>query len=509
MREPYPGAGRFMRSRRGYRRPMAILRPLLAAAHSTDLRLFRRAARARTPVLDPLLPRLSRAANHGLLWTAIAALLWRLRGRAGRRAAMRGLGSLGAASAVVNLSKLLWRRARPPIADVPVVRRLARLPVSTSFPSGHAASAFAFATGAAQEDGPLAAPLLGLAGAVAYSRVYTGVHYPSDVLVGAAAGTAVALATRRSWPVRPDQPARARPAVLERRERPGPDGSGLAIVVNPDAGSGDESPAGAIRDALPGALVIEASDDLPVREALEKAAAHGCAIGICGGDGSVNAATSVALTHDVPLLVLPGGTLNHFARDLGIETLNDAARAIEHGETVGVDVGEIAGHPFVNTASFGSYVDLVDARERLEDRIGKWPAVVVALARLVRTAEPVTVELDGTPRRVWMAFIGNCRYHPSGFAPSWRDRLDDGRLDLRYVTADGRLARWRLLFAVLTGTLDRCGVYRHELRGDSMDVRCPDGPIRLARDGETFDGPERFAVGKAGRKLAVFVPTDA
>ena len=116
-----------------------------------------------------------------------------------------------------------------------------------------------------------------------------------------------------------------------------------------------------------------------------------------------------------------------------LETVADAARAVKDGRAVSVDRAVIDGQTFVNTASIGNYVDLVDAREKLEDRIGKWPAVVVALVKVLRTSRPVQLELDGERRRVWMIFIGNCRYQPSGFAPSWRERMDDGQLDIRIV----------------------------------------------------------------------------
>ena len=94
--------------------------------------------------------------------------------------------------------KLLARRQRP-TQRVPVARRLRRAPTSTSFPSGHAASAAAFATGAALELAPSAFVLIPLAGAVGFSRIYTGVHYPSDVVAGQAIGTGVALLSRRFW----------------------------------------------------------------------------------------------------------------------------------------------------------------------------------------------------------------------------------------------------------------------------------------------------------------------
>jgi undecaprenyl-diphosphatase len=108
-----------------------------------------------------------------------------------------GLASVGVAATVVNLAvKPLGRRRRPDRAaeQVPVARHV-RMPSSTSFPSGHSAAAFAFATGVGQVLPAAAIPLRGLAALVAYSRVHTGVHYPGDVVGGALLGTGLAQLT--------------------------------------------------------------------------------------------------------------------------------------------------------------------------------------------------------------------------------------------------------------------------------------------------------------------------
>jgi undecaprenyl-diphosphatase len=115
------------------------------------------------------------------------------------------------------------------------------------------------------------------------------------------------------------------------------------------------------------------------------------------------------------------------------------------------------------------------------------------------------VELDGHERALWMIFIGNCRYHPHGFAPTWREHLDDGLLDVRLVDAGHPWARVRLLLAVLTGRLGRTAVYE-ERTTDTIRVHSLDGPLRLARDGETFDGGRDVLVGKESEPLAIYVP---
>ncbi|HEU4527563.1 MAG TPA: phosphatase PAP2 family protein [Actinomycetota bacterium] len=167
-----------------------------------DLAVYEAIASTPTPTLGEPLRRLSGLANHSKLWIGTAAALLAFGGRTGRRAAVTGLGAVALNSVMVNLPmKFASGRARPDreAAGVPTERHVP-MPTSTSFPSGHSASAFAFAGAVAGSMPALAVPLRGLAAAVAYSRVHTGVHYPGDVVagafVGATIGEATALAAR-------------------------------------------------------------------------------------------------------------------------------------------------------------------------------------------------------------------------------------------------------------------------------------------------------------------------
>ena len=161
-----------------------------------DVAIYAAVAATPTPTLDAAMSRLTRAANYSRLSVAAAALLAVVGGRTGRRAATKGLASLAVTATAVNVAiKPLARRRRPaPLArDVPLARQV-RMPISRSFPSGHAAAAFGFAGGVG-EVLPVAVPLRALAALVGYSRVHTGVHYPADVLAGAMIGTTVAQLT--------------------------------------------------------------------------------------------------------------------------------------------------------------------------------------------------------------------------------------------------------------------------------------------------------------------------
>lgn len=166
-----------------------------------DIALFRAVAGYHSPILDRIMPVLSEAANYSRLWMGIAALFALVGKRRGRNAAAEAMSAVAVTSAAANLAaKSLVRRPRPQSA-VPEKRRLEQ-PESSSFPSGHTASAAAFSSVIGDEYPWLYLPITALASAVGFSRVYTGVHYPGDVLAGWLLGRAVAGIVRAVWPRR-------------------------------------------------------------------------------------------------------------------------------------------------------------------------------------------------------------------------------------------------------------------------------------------------------------------
>ncbi|MFC6012980.1 bifunctional phosphatase PAP2/diacylglycerol kinase family protein [Nocardia lasii] len=456
--------------------------------------------------IDRGMLRLTRSANTGGLWLAVAAAL-AVRPGPPRRAALRGVIALGGSSFLVNLVlKTLIPRRRPPAELMPLGRRLVAAPVSSSFPSGHSANAAAFATAVALESPRTALAVAPVAAAVAYSRIHTGAHWPSDVLVGAGVGTAVALTTRRWWPIRESDEADAH-AVHDAPVLA--DGKGLLLLVNPRSGDSSYDPTDDIAAALPAATLVHTEPGRDavelLQEAVDDAETPILAVGAAGGDGTIAAAAAVAIRNDLPLVVIPAGTLNHFARDLGVYDLREVVDATGTGEAVEVDIAAVEfetpegprTHHLINTASIGAYPELVRLREQWEDRWGKWPAFAAALVVTLRRAEPIHIRIDDRWHAMWFLFIGNGPYHPHGAVPAFRSRLDEGLLDVRWLRADVRFSRTRAVIALMLAAIGHSRVYgerqMHELTVTSK------APVAVAADGEVVGTATTLRFWVAGR----------
>ncbi|MEV7037835.1 phosphatase PAP2 family protein [Amycolatopsis sp. NPDC051061] len=478
----------------------------------TDRALMRRSAALPATKADDALMALSRSANKSRLWWVVAALLAAQKGST-RRGALRGVVAIAGASAAANLiGKPLFPRRRPAEEEVPRHRRLRKRPTSSSFPSGHSASAAAFATAVAMESPRAGLAVAPLALAVAYSRVHTGVHWPSDVGVGLSIGVGVGLATRHWWPLHDDVPGR----TAHHADAPEMvDGDDMLVLVNPKSGIDGQDPTEDARHAWPKAEILHPDPDQDLIAQLESEIdARGTvrALGVAGGDGTVAAVAAVAAERDLPLALIPAGTLNHFARDVGVSSMPDADAATELGNAVGIDLGEVeieegggdtAHRWFVNTASLGGYPEMVRLREKLQEKHPKWPSAVIALTRTLRHAKPLTVRLNGKLTQVWLLFVGNGTYAPKGFAPSRRPALDTGLLDVRYLRADLPYSRARFLLAMVTRTLAASHVYQ-ELDVAELDVELLDGHRRVATDGEVGPLGNRFRFRSCPSALTIY-----
>ena len=487
------------------------LRQIGTGLGTLDREVFEAIADSPSPLLDAVMPRLTRAADHGKLWFAVAAALGAAGGPAVRRGAIRGVAGLAVTSLLTNqVAKRVWQRPRPDRLRVPLPRRARRLPTSNSLPSGHAASAAAFAVGVGLESAPAGLALGLLAGLVGMSRVATGAHYPGDVLAGFALGATVSvLGARVVPPIVPAELPAGDPLWVPTPERP--DGAGVVLVVNPESGGGSAGAAAdRAREALPRMEVVEVDDGAQVAAALREAAGRAEVLAVCGGDGTVSCAAGIAVAAGLPLAVFPGGTFNHFAKDIGCDSVEATVEAIRRGSVACVDVACLAADDnpeqmVVNTASIGAYPHFVRIREKLEHRIGKPLAGLYAMWHTLRREEPVRIRYDNTTLQTSLFFLGNSVYLPSGFAPSRRTRMDSGLLDVRILETGRRFAAGRILAALATGRLRSCRLY-HELRVPRFGFTALDGPTPLACDGEIEMSCATAEFTSSYRALRVFRP---
>ena len=270
----------------------------------------------------------------------------------------------------------------------------------------------------------------------------------------------------------------------------------IVVIVNAGSGSGND---GVIAEQLralfesagaPAEInLVHGGAELTAR--LDSSIAlHPDVIVAGGGDGTVSTVAARLVDTDIALGVLPLGTLNHFARDLGIPLDRErAVGRIATGRPTPIDVGEVNGHVFINNSSLGLYPDIVRDRERQQKRLGrgKWPALAWATLAALRRYSFMSVRLavDGHERlrRTPFVFIGNNEYHMEGFAIGERATLADGKLSLYVAQRPGRLRLLLLALHALTGRLKQARDF-DALLATEIVVESRHRALRVATDGE-------------------------
>ncbi|WP_394940438.1 phosphatase PAP2 family protein [Psychromicrobium sp. YIM B11713] len=488
------------------------MRKALRPFAELDRRIVRAVSTIPAGPLDGVMRGLSASATKGKLWFGLAGVGALIPGRP-RRAALSGVLALGIASAATNLIfKTLLPRRRPAASLLPIFRFVNPQPSSSSLPSGHSASAAAFVTGVCTVSPGIGLALAPLAVGVAYSRVHTGAHWPSDVLLGSAIGVAAGLVVRNWFPPHEVTPASR---ITEVAAAPLAGGAGLQLIANPGSGSYSPEAMADLRESLPGIRITELSEDQGFDQIVDQAlaAADTEALAVWGGDGTVGSLAQRAIAEKLPLAVFPGGTFNHFARDVHTARVADVERAVQQGTALLADVAEVKLETaegqqtriMLNTASVGIYPELVQRREALQKTLGKPVASIIAGLRTFVVLRPTKLKIDGKPSKIWLIYLGRGRYYPRGFAPLERPVLDDGVLDARYISARTAFSRFRLLGAILTGRTEVSPVVTLST-ATSVRLEMADDAFALAIDGEVFDGVRSAVFAVLPAALTVYAP---
>ncbi len=284
--------------------------------------------------------------------------------------------------------------------------------------------------------------------------------------------------------------------------------TGRGIVLCNAASGPDDTSADELRTRFPDHDVVDCPPD-DLRRRVREARAEGRPfVGIAGGDGSIRTAAEELAHGDTALLPIPAGTHNHFAAAVGIETLDDAAKAgdPDGGAARVVDLGRVNERSFVNNSSVGFYPGLVQQREWRRHKLPKPLASLLAALHQLRSGRRIVVQVDRRPVVAWLVFIGNGCYGEGMTDLTSRESLDDSVLDVRIVRADRRFARLRLLTALLVGGLARTAVVeRRTCREITLGVR-DDHDVDVALDGEIVQLSTPLHYESDAHALRVVVP---
>ncbi|EHM01010.1 putative lipid kinase [Acetobacteraceae bacterium AT-5844] len=304
-----------------------------------------------------------------------------------------------------------------------------------------------------------------------------------------------------------------------------PSATRLCVIINKGGGSvGGRNPCAAL-EAIFARHGLQADIHLCSGDELEDTARHALArtgpgkdydgILAGGGDGTINAVAGVLAHTGLPLGVLPLGTLNHFAKDLGLPLdLDGAVGVIAAGHTRRVDVGEVNGQVFVNNSSLGLYATMVAERDRQRRRAGrgKWPAMVWACLRtaLRFPLRHLTVSAEGWTRRYKtpLIFIGNNAYEVSLPRPGTRAVLDDGRLCLFIARPRRLLGLLRVAVRAMFGRLKEERDFESYLISE-VRITAHSAWLRVSVDGEVtpMRPPLRYRIHPGA--LVVYAPPKA
>jgi len=288
-----------------------------------------------------------------------------------------------------------------------------------------------------------------------------------------------------------------------------------AVIINKNGGNGTEATAATIRSTVEQqkdtcTLFMVTGEE--IARTVEQAVQRFDKIIVGGGDGTISTAAAVLAGTSVPLGVLPLGTLNHFAKDLGLPLSPEEALDVAlHGVQKRVDVAEVNGRIFINNSSLGLYPHLVKKRDGFIERLGlgKWSAMALSFFHVFGKFPLYTITAGANGTSITTAtplvFIGNNRYDISLLELGNRTRIDEGILSVYIACCSGRFCLFRFALRALFGALDQSKHFESTAM-QHMRIDTRRRLVKVALDGEvaTMTPPLQYRI--RPQNLVVMVP---
>lgn len=226
-------------------------------------------------------------------------------------------------------------------------------------------------------------------------------------------------------------------------------------------------------------------------------------IAVIGGDGTISTVAGLIANSDATLVPLPGGTLNHFTKDLGInQDLETAIKNIKAATPRRVDIASVNGLFFMNNSSIGIYPASLHARKRLEDTLGKWPAAIVGSLRALIRYRTYDVTINDKRLNTPFVFIGNNDYKLDTFGPAGRNTLTEGVLSVYVLNSKTRWGLVKVFAHALTGKLNILNDFI-SFKTTSFTITSRHTRLSVSHDGEVshLTTPLTYKIEKAQLKI--------
>lgn len=278
----------------------------------------------------------------------------------------------------------------------------------------------------------------------------------------------------------------------------------MKVVLVYNTNSGGHAPLQELRQLFNDAS-IEIVDHIKVERGFEsklkRHITNDAVIAVVGGDGTMSNVANLIKDTGAVLMPVPGGTLNHFTKDLGIpQSIPDALQYFKSAKKTRIDVGQIDGKTFINNSSIGFYSDSLFERDEHEKAYGKWPAMITSTLKAFLRYRTYKVTINGKQYSTPLIFVGNNKYVVRGLTFQ-RSSLTDGTLSVYIVRGESRLNLFIAFMSLLRGQKNMPKKLK-SFTTKEVTITTKH-PLRVSRDGEyeKMPSPLRYKIQESSLRI--------